>query len=172
MRQVSIVVIVAVSLGILTCSRKTELPVELAHFPLDNLEGIITQTGVEIDTEVSSDGNGSLRIDTEEPTVVRLFELGDLDVEDARIVYRAKMRSQDLQGIAYLEMLCSFPGQGEFFSRDLETPISESTEWTSEEIPFFLKKGENPENVKLNLGINGTGTVWIDDIHVLKGPLK
>ena len=24
----------------------------------------------------------------------------------------------------------------------------------------FLKKGENPDNVKLNLVINGTGTVW------------
>jgi hypothetical protein len=41
-----------------------------------------------------------------------------------------------------------------------------------EETPFFLKKGENPDNVKLNLVINGKGTAWIDDIRVLKGPLQ
>ena len=34
------------------------------------------------------------------------------------------------------------------------------------------KEGENPDNVKLNLVINGKGTAWIDDIRVLKGPLQ
>lgn len=38
-------------------------------------------------------------------------------------------------------------------------------------MPFFLQKGENPDNVKLNLVIEGKGTVWIDDIHLYKGPL-
>jgi hypothetical protein len=36
---------------------------------------------VEIDKGVSSDGNGSLRITATGPTVVRLFETGDIDVE-------------------------------------------------------------------------------------------
>jgi len=38
------------------------------------------------------------------------------------------------------------------------------------ETPFFFKKGENPDNIKLNLIIKGKGTVWIDDIRLLKGP--
>jgi hypothetical protein len=38
--------------------------------------------------------------------------------------------------------------------------------------PFFLKKGENPENVKLNLVVDGVGTVWIDDIQLIRGPLR
>jgi len=37
---------------------------------------------------------------------------------------------------------------------------------------LFFKKGENPDNVTLNLVINGKGTVWIDDIHLIKAPLK
>jgi hypothetical protein len=45
-------------------------------------------------------------------------------------------------------------------------------DWTMEEIPFFLKKGKNPDNVKLNLVFDGTGTAWIDDIRLLKGPLQ
>jgi len=107
-----------------------------------------------------------------EPTVVRLFELGDIDVENARLIYQAKVRTEGVEGQVFLEMWCHFPGKGEFFSRGLQTPLTGTTNWTTEETPFFLKKGENPDNVKLNLVINGKGTAWIDDIRVLKGPLQ
>jgi hypothetical protein len=171
MRPAFVTILVALVLGALSCSRKAESPEELAQFPLDDLEAIITRTGVSLDTVISSDGAGALRIEVSAPTVIRLFELDEPDVEAARLIYRAKLRSEDLEGIAYLEMWCGFPGQGEFFSRGLESPISGTMDWTTHEIPFFLKKGETPEIIKLNLGINGTGTVWIDDIHVLKAPL-
>jgi len=69
-------------------------------------------------------------------------------------------------------MWCHFPGKGEFFSRALQSPLSGSNEWTSQETPFFLKKGENPDNIKINVVVNGKGTVWIDDIHLVKAPLK
>lgn len=150
------------------CSKVTELK----EYPIDNLEGIITQSGVQIDKEVSSDGNGSLRITATEPTTVRLFETGDIDIENARLIYQARLRTEGVEGQVYLEMWCHFPGKGEFFSRGLGTPLTGSTDWTTEETPFFLKRGENPDNVKLNLVINGTGTAWIDDIRLLKGPFK
>jgi hypothetical protein len=146
--------------------------VELKRFPIDSLEGIITQSGVQFDKEVSSDGNGSLKMVATELTAVRLFELGDIDVENARLIYQAKVRTEGVEGQVYLEMWCHFPGKGEFFSRGLQTPLTGTTNWTTEETPFFLKKGENPDNVKLNLVINGKGTAWIDDIRVLKGPLQ
>ena len=145
--------------------------VELKKFPIDSLDGIITQSGVQFDKEVSSDGNGSLKITAPEPTVVRLFELGDIDVENARLIYQAKVRTEGVEGQVYLEMWCHFPGKGEYFSRGLQTPLASTTNWATEETPFFLKKGENPDNVKLNLVINGKGTAWIDDVRVLKGPL-
>ena len=103
---------------------------------------------------------------------MRLYELGDIDVENARLIYQARLRTEEVSGQVYLEMWCHFPGKGQFFSRGLESPLSGSTEWTTEEIPFFLKKGQNPDDIKLNLVINGTGTVWIDDIRLLKGPLN
>jgi hypothetical protein len=76
-----------------------------------------------------------------------------------------------MDGQAYLEMMCHFPGKGEFFSRGLMNPLTGTTDWMTIETPFLLKMGENPDNVKLNLVVNGTGTVWIDDIRLLKGPL-
>ena len=153
-----------------SCSKPPQQVSEVRKFPIESLEGVITQSGVQFDREISSDGNGSLRITATGPTVVRLFETGDIAVENARLIYQAKVRTEGVEGQVYLEMWCRFPGKGEFFSRGLQTPLTGTTNWTTEETPFFLKKGENPDNVKLNLGINGKGMAWIDDIRLLRGP--
>lgn len=154
------------------CSQKPTEVTEIKHFPIDSMEGMITQSGVQIDKEVTSDGNGSLRITANEPITVKLFETGDIDIENARLIYQAKLRTEDVDGQVYLEMWCRFAGKGEFFSRALQSPLSGSQDWTSQETPFFLKKGENPDNVKINVVVNGKGKVWIDDIRLVKGPLK
>jgi hypothetical protein len=171
-RTLAFCVCVVKILVVVGCSKPSQQVVEIKKFPIDSMEGIITQSGVEIDKAVSSDGKGSLRITATEPTVVRLFEVGDIDVENARLIYQAKVRTENVEGKVYLEMWCHFPGKGDFFSRGLQTPLTGTTGWTTEETLFFLQKGENPDNVKLNLVIDGKGTAWIDDIHLLKGPLK
>jgi len=38
--------------------------------------------------------------------------------------------------------------------------------------PFRLLAGQDPDVVELNLHVSGTGTVWIDEIKLLKRPLK
>jgi hypothetical protein len=101
-----------------------------------------------------------------------LYETGDIDAENTRLIYQAKVRTQDVKGQVYLEMWCVIPGKGEFFSRGLQAPLTGTTEWTSVETPFFLEAGQNPDNVKLNLVIDGTGTAWIDDVRLVKGPLQ
>jgi len=161
----------AACLVLFGCSKPSRELSELKRFPLDNLDGVITQSGVELDKSVSSDGNGSLRVTAAGPTVVRLFEVGDLNIEDARLIYQAKVRTEGVTGQVFLEMWCHFPGKGEFFSRGLQTPLTGTTGWTTEETPFFLKKGEKPDRVKLNLVVNGQGKAWIDDIRLLKAPL-
>lgn len=154
------------------CSKPPDTVMELKRYPVESLEGLMTRTDVVIDKEITSDGNGSLRITANQPTTIRLYETGDIDAENARLTYQAKVRTKDIQGKVYLEMWCQFTGKGEFFSRDLSSPLSGTTDWSTEETPFFLKKGENPDNVKINLVIEGSGTVWIDDIHLFKGPLQ
>ncbi len=172
MRTLVFCICIVMIFVVVGCSKPSKEVVELKRFPVDTMEGIITQSGVEIDKTVSSDGKGSLRITATEPTVVRLFEVGDIDVENARLIYQAKVRTEGVEGQVYLEMWCHFPGKGEFFSRGLQTPLTGTTGWTTEETPFFLKKGENPDNVKLNLVISGKGTAWIDNIRLIKAPLK
>ncbi|MDH7515467.1 MAG: hypothetical protein QHI48_06320 [Bacteroidota bacterium] len=150
------------------CSKNESL--ELKTYPVESMRGVVDASLVSLDAAISSDGNGSLRITVNEPTTVRLYETGDIDVENTRVTYRAKVRTEGLEGKAYLEMWCCFPAKGEYFSRDLISPLSGTREWSQEETEFFLREGENPNNVKLNIVVDGKGTVWVDDIHLVKDP--
>lgn len=152
------------------CQRGPE-STPITSYPLDSLDGVATLSEVELDPQVSSDGRGSLKIIAREPRTVRLFEVGDLDIENARLIYSAMIKTEGVTGKVYLEMWCRFPGKGEFFSRALHRPIMGTTDWVSQETLFFLKKGENPDNVSLNIVIEGRGTVWIDDIKLTRGRL-
>ncbi len=154
------------------CSQASSAVTGLKQYPIQDLDQVLTKSNVALDSDVTSDGNGSLRISVDQPSTIRLYETGDLDVENARLTYQAKVRTENLEGRAYLEMWCQFSGRGEYFSRDLNSPLTGTVDWSAEETPFFLKKGENPDNIKLNLVVEGKGTVWIDDIRLLRAPLK
>jgi hypothetical protein len=156
----------------LSCSKPVREVTILKSFPLDSIDGVISQSDVQLDKNISSDAKGSLKITAHAPVTVKLFEVTGIDIEDARLTYEAKIKTEGVEGQVYLEMWCRFPGRGEFFSRGLQTTASGDTNWMTMETPFFLKKGEKPEMVKLNLVVNGKGTVWIDDIRLIKGPLK
>jgi len=145
---------------------------DFMRLPITSLEGVITQSGVTFDTEITSDGNGSLLIDAKGSMVVRLFEIEDPDVEKARIIYQAKMRTKDLDGDAYLEILCDFKGLGTFFGRGLDDYLTGTNQWSTVQTSFLYNEDENPTLIKLNLIITGPGKVWIDDIRLVKGPLK
>ena len=153
---------------LISCSKISNEGTELKYYPIDNLDGVITQSGVEIDKEISSDGKGSLKILTEAPTVFQLFVTGNLDVENATITYSAKVKTENVQGQVYLEMWCVFGESGEYFSRGLDRSIAGSKDWTTLETDFFLKSGENPDNIRLYIVIAGIGTVWVDDIRLVK----
>ena len=157
-----------VLVGILCCSAPETSEEVLFENPITDLSGVLTRSGVELDPQVTSDGNGSIKIVADRPTTVQLFEVGGIQAEDTRLVYRARLRTEGVEGQVYLEMWCRFPGSGEFFSRALHAPISGSTEWVSQETPFFLEKGQTPDLIKLNLVIDGTGTVWVDELKLAR----
>ena len=144
---------------------------QVKSYPLDSMDAVISRDAVVLDQVVSSDGNGSLRIETDRPKVVALFQTGDIDVENSRLFYQAKLKTRGLKGRAYLEMWCVFENNGRYFSRGLNDPVSGDTDWVGREIPFILQKGQNPINVELNLVIQGKGTVWIDDIRLITLPM-
>lgn len=143
-------------------------------YPLDTMEGVLTEDNVNIDDTVFAEGNGSLRIESGSPEkrTIRLFETGPMGIDECILFYSAKLKSDLNNGKSYLEMWCDIPGKGEFFSRDLEHPVAGITNWTTEQTPFRLESGQMPANIKMNLVIEGVGTVWIDDIKLLSSPLS
>jgi serine/threonine protein kinase len=104
--------------------------------------------------------------------IFRLFEVPDPGVEHCTVLYRAKLKSEGLVGRAYLEMWCQVPGFGESFSRGLDNTISGSSDWATCQTPFFLKAGEKPDLIRLNLVVEGRGKVFIKDIELTASPSK
>ena len=124
-----------------------------------------------ISSEIKISEDKSWLVDCQKPQTIRLFEVADPGVEACLLTYRAKLKTEALTDSAYLEMWCRFPGKGEYFSRGLANVVTGSNDWSSFETPFFLKKGEKPDLLKLNLVVKGTGKIWIKDVELLKGPL-
>jgi hypothetical protein len=129
----------------------------------------------ELDVPIARDGvseiEGGWRIATRGKRSFRLFEVSDPDVERCIVTYRARMRSEGVQQRAYLEMWCHFPGLGEYFSKGFHNALKGDNEWASYEIPFYLKAGQRPDMIKLNLAFDGPGAVEIRDIELTATPI-
>jgi len=100
----------------------------------------------------------------------RLFEVPDPGVERCKVFYKARVKTEGLVGRAYLEMWCHFPTMGEAFSRGLDNTISGSSGWATCQTPFFLKAGEKPDLIHLNLVVEGPGKVFIKDVELTAAP--
>ena len=124
-----------------------------------------------IDQNLTTEEDGWC-LGSREDQTIRLFEVHSPDVEQCILTYRAKLKTQDLSGRAYLEMWCRLPGQGEFFSKGLQHPVTGTNDWASYEIPFFLKRGQRPDLIKLNIVVEGKGELWMKEVELLQTPLK
>ncbi len=153
------------------CAKREAESNDIRHYSMDTTEGIISLDNISIDPSIKVHGTSSLKITVSDSMTVRLYETGEIDVENARLLYRARLRTENARGPVYLEMWCRFARGREYFSRGVAQALTGTNDWSSVEIPFVLKAGENPDNVKLNLVIGGPGTVWIDDVHLSRAPL-
>lgn len=128
------------------------------------------------DTPITHDGvaedEGGWRVSFSESRSAALFEVTEPGVEQCLLTYRAQLKTEDAQGRVYLEMWCRLPGRGEFFSKGVHQAAKGTTEWASYETPFFLKAGQRPDLVKLNLASEGPATVWVKNVELLKTPLE
>ena len=173
MRRQSILILLLI-LPVVFCSHcgdksntKQTVTAILKNYPVNTMDQVIEGDHVSLDEFVSSDGGGSLRIDVRGDKSVRIYEVEDLNLSNAVLVYQARLKTKDLKGRTYLEMWCKFKDGGEFFSRDIPHAIGGTKNWSQFETPFFIKS-KTLEMAKLNLVVEGTGTVWIDDIKLIK----
>lgn len=143
----------------------------VAHFPADDLNGVENLTGVTFDPDVSYDGNGSIRLEARRYATFLLYEIQDIDVEETRLVYTARVRTEDVRGQVYLEMEGDFFTRGEISAKSIQQSLTGTTDWTPRRVEFMLRRTENPVAIRLMLVLNGSGKAWIDDVKVTKVPL-
>lgn len=139
----------------------------VSSLSLDDIANVSPK--IERDAKVKIEGKSAIKITTRWPTTVYLGQVTGLSVSNARLLYKAKVKS-DLQGTAFLEMWAHFKGQ-QYFSKGMNDVVSGKTEWKTIQTPFLFQQGQKPDKITLNIVINGTGTVWVDDIVLSKEPL-
>ncbi|MBI5968662.1 MAG: hypothetical protein HY882_12515 [Deltaproteobacteria bacterium] len=160
----SVLTIVAVLMLLVGTTRAQDLK----KLNLDDAS--VIGTTIQTDTQVKAEGKGAIKITTQWPTTICLGEVSALNIEGAKLVYKARVKS-DLEGTAYLE-LWAHVGGGPYFSRGLKDVVSQKSDWKTIQTPFFFQKGQKPDKVTLNVVINGKGTLWIDDVVLSREPLK
>jgi len=139
--------------------------------PMKRLESFAGRTDT-ISTDIVTAEPDALRIDaTGKKVVARLFEYPIPASDQCMLTYRAEFKTDGVEGKTYLEMWCRLPGMGEFFSRGLHNAVSGTNEWSTIEIPFYLKRGQTPDLLKLNVVVEGPGTVWVKNIEIHRTPL-
>jgi hypothetical protein len=144
----------------------------LVNLPVDDTKNIISKSDVTFVKDVSKDGNGCIRIDVDRAKFIKLYEIDTIDLDYARLKYKAEVKTENFSGDTFLEMWCTFKGKGRYFSRGLDNTLSGTNDWTTLETFFLLRRGENPDKVELDLVINGNGgTIWVDSIRLEKDRL-
>ena len=103
---------------------------------------------------------------------VRLFDVPLAGHEQCLLTYRFRIATDALQASVYPEMWCRIPGIGECFSKGLHQKVSGTNDWVSLEIPFYLKAGQSPDILKLNLVFEGAGAARLKEIEILATPLE
>jgi len=152
------------------CGRQE--PQILGEWSLDDLTGVIDRDEeISIDPHDSIDGGGSLYIIASKKRSVRLFEIGDLDIEDAAITFTASLKSRSVGGWVYLEMWVGTQDNREIFSRGEDTAISRSHDWATAQTVFLVENDLKVARIRLNVVTEGGGHVWVDDVKVTVGPL-
>ena len=110
---------------------------------------------------------GAWCVDTPGETPIRFFEIDEPGVDNCLLTYRADLKTEDASGKVYLEMWCRFPGRGEFFSKGLNHAVKGTNDWGTYEVPFFLKTGQKPDLIKLNVASEGQARVWVKNLELL-----
>ena len=173
-----LILMVPLFLAAASCYDSAEKDTHITRFPVSGPGELKSIDSPVIDRNVTSDGNGSLLVETDSPVSAVLYKLDGAGMEHARAAYKAMLRTEDLtsvggsRGIAYLEMKVVYPGGKEVVSRGPAVPPTGTTGWTPAETVLYSDKGTAPESVTLSLVVDGKGKVWVDDVMLVTQPLR
>jgi hypothetical protein len=107
--------------------------------------------------------------------IIRLFELQNPDVQDCRLVCRARIQTEGTPTSVRLQAICRLADDSQKTYKGAVTAEG-NTKWTSYEISIPLMSYERPKVIELGVLANGVSNLpskfAIKDIELLKAPLK
>lgn len=178
MREILFLILIVPVFLAASCYDSGEKDTHVMRFPVSDPGEFMSMSSPVIDGSVTSDGNGSLLVETGSPVSAVLYTIDGAGMEHARAAFKAMLRTEDLsavegsRGIAYLELKVVYPGGKEVVSRGPAIPPSGTTGWTPAETVVYSDKGTAPKSVTLSLAVDGKGKVWIDDVMLVTQPLR
>lgn len=128
-------------------------------------DAIINQDSVTLQDDI-------LAVEVAEESSVRLYEVHEPEVDNCLLTYRAELKTEDAAGRVFLTMWCRFLGRGEFYSKGFHHAVKGTNDWASYETLYFLKPGQTPDLIKLNLESEGQSKVWLRNMELLYAPLE
>lgn len=170
MKSWPLIIVISIMTLTVGCSRSPKTKI-IVDYPLDNMANVISSNNIVFDKDISSDGKGSLKIEASSPVTISLLNVTNLNLDNVRLTYSARVRTQKVIGQVYLEMYSYASGFPTLESRGQATLQSGTDGWKDQETTLDLLGPVKPDSIMLSLAFNGTGTAWIDDIKLTSGPL-
>lgn len=135
----------------------------LAAFNCEKLTGI--SPVFTLDKEVKFQGENSICVKADSPCRVTVAEFDGIQKQNFTLHSSAMVKTDLAPGAFIFEIVVKFNG-GFYYSRALDQRIVGKKDWQKVSTDFFFKEGQSPEKVYVNLIIEGSGKVWIDDISL------
>ncbi|QIF00691.1 hypothetical protein [Roseimicrobium sp. ORNL1] len=141
--------------------------VELGSFPCNDLSQV--KTLVTVDKSVTADGNGSLKVAAAQNAVITIADQKNLRVEKGETLWCIlKVKCEGVSQRAFLEMWCEVAEGKRAFSKGLNQAMQGSAEWYEIRLPMMVNDDFTVNRALVNVVIEGSGTVWVDQITFQK----
>lgn len=144
-------------------------------FNANSLNRVISRHNLIMDNEISYDGLGSIRVESEDSVTAYLFVLRDIPLKRANLKWEAYCKSEDLVGKAFMEIgvqiYSKYGKKYDTFIHRGDEFISKTTNWEKLKIEFLNTENRTISTVQLNLIVKGRGKVWIDQVKFTAIPI-
>ncbi len=136
------------------------------------LVGRLDANSIQLISSNAQWSNGELEVNVSAGETVRLCEFELKDLEQCMLGLRFQMSTRDVQNTVYPEIWVRVAGFGEAFSKGLQHKLKGTNEWTSVELPFYLRANQKADLLKLNLVFAGSGSATLKNIELYSTPLE
>jgi len=166
-----VVFLSAALLIVAACNKKAEPPKEIDFFSCDTADRFLSPDAATLDSgSAAAEGAACFKFVVEQPATLPLFEV-KFPGEAAKFTIRFKMRVKDFLGDAYGLMAVNYASGGKQEIKNYDKALGATSDWVPMELSWTVQKGQKVDSLVLSAALSGTGTVWVDDVHVIRAPL-